>query len=191
MRADSVHNYGDSFASLEESEGGGLYGAFDADADKDEIVCLDFAKEAVDARLIEGVEAAFVQDDLLVSAEHIAGQVGVAISGEDDPIIEQGVADFFLAFGAIDAGGGQVVVFSGAGTDIGDGDDGDIPCPCPGHNAADVGEDSPVVSDTGLTFGEQEILLGVDVNKKVPASSSDQLQNHFLASPGGSGNSVL
>lgn len=132
-----------------------------------------------------------MQDNLLVSAEHIARQVGVAIGGEDDSIIEQGVADFFLAFGAIDAGDGLSVVFSGAGADIGDGDDGDIPCPCPGHNAADVGEDSPVVSDTGLTFGEQEILLGVDVNKKLPASSSDQLQNHFLVSPGGSGNSVL
>ncbi len=119
MRADGIDNDGNFFASLEQAECGGLYCAFDADADKDKFACLDLAEKPVDARLIEGVEAAFVKDDLLVTAEQVARKVGAAICGEAGPIVEEGVADFFLAFGAVYAADGDIGFAVWAGINVG------------------------------------------------------------------------
>jgi hypothetical protein len=136
---------------------------------------MHLAEKSLDARFIKWVDAAFVEDDLFVVAQHISRQISAAVGWKTYPVGQQGVVHLFLSFGAVDAALERVLAIAVVRIDISDGNNRNLSASGPGHNAADVCQDPPVVSDAVLAGSKKEILLSIDVNQDLPAPCSDQL----------------
>jgi hypothetical protein len=103
LSANSIDDDADLFASLKQSERGGFNRSFGTGAYEDELVGADFAEQPVNPRLIKGVNASFVEDNLAVSAEQVNGEVGVVVGGEAGAIAQERIVNFLGTISSVEA----------------------------------------------------------------------------------------
>jgi hypothetical protein len=177
-RAESIDNNPNSPASMQQSDSRRHNGIFRPGTDQEKFINLHFAKQPLYPRLVERIDAPFVQNDLPVSQQDIRGQSILVVGGKTDPVVQQCTRYLFQPFGTVKAvahGAAAVVV----GINLCGRDDGDLGASYPDHNSANIGQNLPMVPDTCTAAGQQEIVLCVDIYQEVTTMFWVQLQNHL------------
>jgi hypothetical protein len=180
-RADGVNHDSDLFVPLEKSERSSQHGVLSVCTDKDKLAGPKLGEQSFNSRLIERVDAALVQDYLVVILQKVVRQIVMAVSGETYPPPQKCVVNLPLSLGSV-----KTIVSSAAavaiGIDLAGRDDGDIVVPGPGQHPSKIGQDPAMVSDTGLPFGEEKVSLCAYVNQYSSSARFYQLPNHLLLS---------
>jgi len=165
VKAHRINHDSDLLSPLKQTQRRCLNRPFDASADENEFLGPHLAKQPLDTRLIERVNAPLMQNNLVVLVKQVCRKVGVTVGGEIDMVWPERVADLFLSVGAVDAPVKAVsIAVSVVRMYFTSGDDGYVLASDPCHHSSDSAENPPVVSDAGLALGKEEVFLCVDVD---------------------------
>lgn len=155
--------------SLQQPEGRGLYRAFGSCAEDDELIGPQLAEEPVQARFLERVNAALLENDLAMSAEYVPWQIRAAVGSEGCAVFSECIAYFLLAGGAVNAESRFVV----ARIDLCGGDYADIIASGPSGYSTNIAQDAAVIAYTHSAVSGEEVLLRVNVYEYASATEAE------------------
>jgi len=144
-------------------------------ADDHELIHLNLAEHTIRARLIEWIDAALVQNNLIVGLENITRKVRAPVRRKCHPVLANRIRNLPAPFSpqnAIRMPVARIINLLGGYHPY-------ILHPRPRHYPAHILENTAMVANARIAAGKQEVLLRVDVYDDPPTSQCYNGSDHL------------